>query len=147
MSSLAVLITSPFSSNIEYVTFFLVDIYCHNCFNFKVYVHVSHVLSKVYLTEKEVLTAFRENPLKSFELVRDFVEYLGFENVRGGMKFEDAFFDERSFVIEYSVEFDEGRVCVRIICSEKPYEVLRKYYEKFDRLLDYLLVAISLADT
>ncbi|ADB58238.1 hypothetical protein [Archaeoglobus profundus] len=101
----------------------------------EVYVHVSHVLSKVDLTEKEVLTAFGEDPLKPFELVRDFVEYLGFEKVRN-VKFEDAFFDGRNFVIEYSVEFDGGRVCVRIIRSEKPYEVLRKYYEKFDRLTD-----------
>jgi len=49
---------------------------------------------------------------------------------------EDAFFDEEGFIIEYSIEFNEGKVSVRIIRSEKPYEVLRKYYGKFDRLTD-----------
>ena len=101
----------------------------------EVYVHISHDLSKVDLTEKEVLTAFKEDPPKPFELVRDFVEYLGFENVRGA-KFEDAFFDEKNFVIEYSVESNRGRIGVRIICSEKPYDVLKKYYGKFDRSVD-----------
>ena len=61
-----------------------------------VYVHVSSVLSEVDLTEKEVLTAFRENPLKPFELVRDLVEYLGFERIRN-VKFEDAFFNGRNY--------------------------------------------------
>ena len=56
----------------------------------EVYVHVSHVLSKVDLTEKEVLIAFREDPLKPFELVRDFVEYLGFKKVKS-VKFQDVF--------------------------------------------------------
>ena len=58
----------------------------------EVYVHVSHVLSKVDLTEKEVLIAFREDPLKPFELVRDFVEYLGFKKVKS-VKFQDVFLD------------------------------------------------------
>jgi len=111
----------------------------------KVYVHILNVLSKVDLTEKEILTTFRENPPKPFEFVRDIAEYLGFENVKG-VKFEDTFFDEEDIIIEYSIEFNGGRVCVRIICSKTPYKTfLKKYYEKYNRSLDQLFVAISIA--
>ncbi len=85
----------------------------------EVYVYVFDLFVPTDLTKKEVMKAFEKDILKPFELVREIVEdkLKGIKNV----ELYNAFFKDDEFVLEYAVDFANGRINVRIIGSENPY--------------------------
>jgi len=94
----------------------------------EVFVYVFDLFIPIDLTRREILEAFRVDKLKPFELVREIVEGHGVKKVRS-VDFYDAIFRGEEFLIEYLVDFANGRVAVRVIGSDDPRRMLREYYE------------------
>lgn len=90
----------------------------------EVFIYVFDLFIPTDLTKKEVMKAFEKDILKPFELVREIVEdkLKGIKNV----EFYDASFKGDEFVLEYAVDFANGRINVRIIGSENPYRFFRE---------------------
>ena len=68
-----------------------------------------------------------KDPLKLFEIVR---KVLDIEEI-SGVRVYDAYFDSRNFelLIEYMVTCKLGEVSVKVIHSQDPITMLKKYYE------------------
>jgi len=92
----------------------------------EVYVYVLDVLHPTDLRKDEVKKAFNEDKLKPFEYVREIVEDRGITGIRK-VEFYDALFDEDEFLIEYMVEFNRGKIGVKIIGSDNPRKMLEQY--------------------
>jgi hypothetical protein len=94
----------------------------------EVFVYVFDVFIPTDLTRKEVLEAFERDELKPFEFIREIVEdngVLGIKNV----DIYDALFKGDEFLLEYVVDFANGKVAVKVIGSEDPRKMLREYYK------------------
>ncbi len=89
----------------------------------EVFVYIFDLFIPTDLTKKEVLKAFERDILKPFELVREIIEdkLKGIKNV----EFYNASFKGDDFLLEYAVDFANGRIAVRIIGSENPRKMLR----------------------
>lgn len=88
--------------------------------------YVLDVLHPTDLRKDEVKKAFNEDKLKPFEYVREIVEDRGITGIRK-VEFYDALFDEDEFLIEYMVEFNRGKIGVKIIGSDNPRKMLEQY--------------------
>ena len=99
----------------------------------EVYVYPLDIFHPTDLRRDEVLKAFDKDLKKPFDLVREIVEQHGIRSIRN-VEFYDALFeDEDEFLIEYYVEFSRGRIAVKIIGSEYPQQMLRRYYAYVQR--------------
>jgi len=70
----------------------------------------------------------RDDPLKLFDIVRDVVEdYVG--GIRD-VKIHDIYIDSYTseVLVEFIVVCDNGEISVKIIHSDNPIAILRKYY-------------------
>lgn len=102
-----------------------------------VFVYVLDRFIPVDLTKNEVLKAFEEDMLKPFDFIREIVE-----NEMKGIKkveFYDSYFKRNDeFLIEYLVDFSNGRAAVKLIASNNPRKLLIDYYgherTKYERL-------------
>jgi len=93
-----------------------------------VFVYILDRFIPVDLTKNEVLKAFKEDVLKPFELIREIVE----NEMKGIKKVEvyDSYFKRNDeFLIEYMVDFSNGRAAVKLIASENPRRLLMDYYK------------------
>jgi len=92
-----------------------------------VFVYVLDRFIPVDLTKNEVLKAFKEDILKPFDYIREIVE-----NEMKGIKrveFYDSYFKHNDeFLIEYFVEFSNGKAAVKLIASDNPKKLLMDYY-------------------
>jgi len=91
----------------------------------EVFVYVFDLFIPTDLTKKEVLKAFKEDKLKPFELVREIVE----DELKGikGVDLYNTLFKDDEFLLEYVVNFANGRVAVKVIGSDDPQKMLREY--------------------
>ncbi len=93
-----------------------------------VFVYVLDRFIPVDLTKNEVLKAFKEDKLKPFEFIREVIEndIKGIKNV----EFYNSYFEKRynEFLIEYLVDFSNGKFAVRLIASDNPRKLLMDYY-------------------
>ncbi len=92
-----------------------------------VFVYVLDRFIPVDLTRNEVLKAFEEDILKPFEFIKETVknEMKGIKKV----EFYDSYFKrDDEFLIEYLVDFSNGRAAVKLIASDNPRKLLMDYY-------------------
>lgn len=93
-----------------------------------VFVYVLDRFIPVDFMRNEVLKAFEENKLKPFEFIREIVEneIKGIKNVE---LYDSYFKGSREFLIEYLVDFSNGRAAVKLIASDNPRKLLLDYYK------------------
>jgi len=75
-----------------------------------------------------LLRLARGDPLKLFDFVRDVVEdYVG---VIRGVRIHDIYIDSytNEVLVEFIVVCDNGEISIKIIHSDNPIAILRKYY-------------------
>jgi len=93
----------------------------------EVFVYVLDLFIPTDLTRKEVLKAFKEDKLKPFEFIREIVEDKGVRGIKN-VEFYDALFRRDDFLLEYTVDFANGRIAVKVVGSENPQKMLKEYY-------------------
>jgi len=93
----------------------------------EVYVYVLDVFHPTDLRRDEVKKAFDEDRLKPFKYVREIVEDHGIRSIRN-VEFYNAIFEGEEFLLEYMVDFANGRIAVKVIGSDDPRKMLREYY-------------------
>lgn len=98
----------------------------------EVYVYILDVLHPTDLRRDEVKKAFNEDKLKPFEYVREMVENHGIKGIRN-VEFYDAIFKGDEFLLEYMVDFANGRIAVKVIGSDDPRRMLREYYSHIEK--------------
>jgi len=94
----------------------------------EVFVYIHDLFVPTDLTKKEVLKAFKEDKLKPFEFVREIVEDKSVKGIKR-VDFYDALFKgDDEFLLEYMVDFANGKIAVKVIGSDDPWKMLREYY-------------------
>ena len=84
----------------------------------------------------DILKLFDEDVLKPFELVKHYVlNILGFDTKIKNVTYYCSMIENNlEFLIEYFVEYERpresGYIGIKIINSENPIQILKKYYEK-----------------
>jgi hypothetical protein len=94
----------------------------------EVFVYVFDVFIPTDLTRKEVLEAFERDKLKPFEFIREIVEDNGVIGIKN-VDIYDALFKGDEFLLEYVVDFANGKIAVKVIGSEDPRKMLGEYYK------------------
>jgi len=87
----------------------------------EVFIYVLDLFILTDLTKREVLKAFEEDKLKPFEFIREIIEDKGVK----GIKRIDLY--NTLFKLEYTVNFANGRIGVKVIGSNDPQKMLREY--------------------
>lgn len=90
----------------------------------EVFAYVFDLFVPTDLTKKEVLKAFEEDILRPFDLIREIVE----DKLKeiNNVEFYNASFKNDEFLLEYTVDFANGRINVKIIGSKNPYRFFRE---------------------
>ena len=78
------------------------------------------------------MKAFKEDKLKPFEFIQEIIEDKGVRGIKG-VDFYDAIFKGEEFLLEYTVDFASGRIAVKVIGSDDPRKMLRKYYSYIEK--------------
>ncbi len=97
----------------------------------EVFVYVLDIFHPTDLRRDEVKEAFNEDKLKPFEYVREIVEDQGIGGIRN-VEFYDAIFRGDEFLLEYIVNFANGKIAVKVIGSDDPRRMLKEYYRYID---------------
>ena len=71
------------------------------------------------LTRNEAMKAFEEDKLKPFEFIREIVED-EIKGIRNVELYDSYFKGSMEFLIEYLVDFSNGRAAVKLIASDNP---------------------------
>jgi ATP sulfurylase len=98
----------------------------------EVFVYIFDLFIPTDLTRKEVLKAFEKNKLKPFEFIREIVEDKGVRGIKS-VQFYDAIPKGEEFLLEYTVDFANGRIAVKVIGSDDPRRMLREYYSYIEK--------------
>ena len=98
----------------------------------EVFVYVLDLFIPTDLTRKEVLKAFKEDKLKPFEFIREIIEDKGVKGVKS-VDLYDAIFKGNEFLLEYTVDFANGRIAVKVIGSDDPRKMLKEYYSYIEK--------------
>lgn len=98
----------------------------------EVFVYVLDLLIPTDLTRKEVLKVFEEDKLKPFEFVREIVEDKGVKGIKGADLY-DTLLKGDEFLLEYVVNFANGKIAVKVIGSDDPRKMLRVYYSYIEK--------------
>jgi len=98
----------------------------------EVFVYVLDLFIPTDLTRKEVLKAFKEDKLKPFEFIQEIIEDNGVREIKG-VDLYDTLFKGDDFLLEYTVDFANGRIAVKVIGSNDPRKMLREYYQYIKR--------------
>lgn len=93
----------------------------------EVFVYVLDLFIPTDLTKKEILKAFKEDKLKPFEFTREIIEDNGVRGIKS-VQLYDTLFKGEGFLLEYTVDFANGRIAVKVIGSDDPRKMLREYY-------------------
>jgi len=98
----------------------------------EVFVYVLDLFIPTDLTKREVLKAFDEDKLKPFEFIREIVKDNGVKGIKG-VDLYDTLFKGNDFLLEYTVDFANGRIAVKVIGSNDPRKMLRDYYSYIEK--------------
>ena len=98
----------------------------------EVFVYVLDLFIPTDLTKREILKAFEENQLKPFEYIREIIEDKSIKGIKN-VDLYDALIKEDNFLLEYIVDFANGRIAVKVIGSNDPWKVLREYYRYIEK--------------
>jgi len=93
----------------------------------EVFVYVLDLFVPTDLTKGEVLKAFEEDKLKPFEFIREIVEDKGIKGIKT-IDLYGTLFKKEEFLLEYAVNFANGRIAVKVIGSNDPQKMLKEYY-------------------
>jgi len=97
-----------------------------------VFVYVLDMFIPTDLTKREILKVFKEDKLKPFEFVREIVEDKGVKGIKS-VQLYDTLFKGEEFLLEYAVDFANGRIAVKVIGSDNPRKMLREYYSYIEK--------------
>jgi len=93
----------------------------------EVFIYALDLFIPTDLTRKEVLKAFEEDMLKPFEFIREIVEDKEVKGIKS-VNLYDTLFKGDEFLLEYTVDFANGRIAVKVIGSDNPQKMLKEYY-------------------
>jgi len=97
-----------------------------------VFVYVLDMFIPTDLTRREVLKAFEEDKLKPFEFIREIVEDKGVRGIKS-VQLYDTLFKGEDFLLEYTVDFANSKIAVKVIGSDDPRKMLGEYYSYIEK--------------